>query len=63
MHIYTYFVYICKEIYYIALAHTIKETGEGDANLLQYSCLKNPTNRGAWLGTVHRVYITEAYNS
>lgn len=43
MHIYTYFIYICKEIYYIALAHTIKEAGEGNANPLQNSCLKNPT--------------------
>ena len=25
MHIYTYFVYICKEIYYKELAYTIKE--------------------------------------
>ena len=23
--------------------------------VLQYSCLENPTNRGAWQATVHRV--------
>ena len=28
--------------------------GEKD-NSLQYSCLKNPMNRGAWWATVHRV--------
>ena len=27
----------------------------GDGNPLQYSCLENPTDRGAWRATVHRV--------
>ena len=27
--------------------------GEGNANLLQYSCLRNPMDRGAWWATVH----------
>ena len=26
---------------------------EGNDNLLQFSCLGNPMNRGAWLATVH----------
>ena len=29
--------------------------GEGNGNPLQYSCLENPMNRGAWWATVHRV--------
>ena len=29
--------------------------GEGNGNPLQYSCLKNPVDRGAWWATVHRV--------
>ena len=29
--------------------------GEGRGNTLQYSCLENPTDRGAWQATVHRV--------
>ena len=29
--------------------------GEGNGNLLQYSCLENPMNRGAWQVAVHRV--------
>ena len=29
--------------------------GEGNDNLLQYSCLENPMNRGAWQATVHGV--------
>ena len=29
--------------------------GEGNGNPLQYSCLKNPTDRGAWWTTVHGV--------
>jgi len=27
--------------------------GEGHGNPLQYSCLGNPTDRGAWQATVH----------
>ena len=27
--------------------------GGGQGNPLQYSCLENPTNRGAWRATVH----------
>ena len=29
--------------------------GEGNGNPLQYSCLENPTDGGAWWATVHRV--------
>ena len=27
--------------------------GEGNGNPLQYSCLENPMDRGAWQATVH----------
>ena len=30
---------------------------EGDDNWLQYSCLENPLDRGAWQDTVHQVAI------
>ncbi|KAB0349420.1 hypothetical protein FD754_014277, partial [Muntiacus muntjak] len=30
-------------------------TGEGNGNPLQYSCLENPMDRGAWQATVHGV--------
>ena len=29
--------------------------GVGNGNPLQYSCLENPMDRGAWWATVHRV--------
>ena len=29
--------------------------GEGNGNPLQYSCLENPMERGAWRAIVHRV--------
>ena len=32
-----------------------RSPGEGDGNPLQYSCLGNPVNRGAWRATVHGV--------
>ena len=28
-----------------------RSPGEGNGNLLQYSCLENPMNRGAWQAT------------
>ena len=35
--------------------------GEGNGNPLQYSCLENPMDRGAWRATVHGVSnMTEA---
>ena len=32
-----------------------KSPGEGNGNPLQYSCLENSMNRGAWWATVHGV--------
>ena len=32
-----------------------RATGEGNGNSLQYSCLENPVDRGAWQAMVHRV--------
>ena len=32
-----------------------KSPGAGQGNPLQYSCLENPTDRGAWQTMVHRV--------
>ena len=32
-----------------------RSPGEGNGNLLQYSCLENPKEGGAWWATVHGV--------
>ena len=32
-----------------------RSPGEGNGNPLQYSCLENPKDRGAWQATVHGV--------
>ena len=32
-----------------------RSPGGGHSNPLQYSCLRNPMNRGAWWATVHGV--------
>ena len=32
-----------------------RSPGEGNSNPLQYYCLDNPMDRGAWWATVHRV--------
>ena len=31
-----------------------RSPGVGNGNTLQYSCLENPTVRGAWQATVHK---------
>ena len=32
-----------------------RSPGEGSGNPLQYSCLENPMDRGAWWATVHGI--------
>ena len=32
-----------------------RSPGEGNSYTLQFSCLENPMDRGAWWATVHRV--------
>ena len=32
-----------------------RSPGEGNGCPLQYSCLENPTDRGAWWATIHGV--------
>ena len=32
-----------------------RSSGEGNGTLLQYSCLENPVDQGAWWATVHGV--------
>ena len=32
-----------------------RSPGEGNGNPLQYSCLENPTDRGAWWATVNGI--------
>ena len=37
--------------------------GGGNFNPLQYSCLKNPMDRGAWWATVHGVTNSQTHLS
>jgi len=34
---------------------SVRSSGEGNGNPLQYSCLENPMDRGAWQAIVHGV--------
>jgi len=36
-------------------------SGEGNGNPLQYSCLENPMDRGAWRATVHEVAQSQTW--
>ena len=40
-----------------------RSPGEVNGNPLQYSCLENPTNRGAWRATVHGVSKNQTWLS
>ena len=45
-----------------SISESGRSPGGGHGNPLQYSCLENPMDRGAWQGTVHGVaesYTTE----
>ena len=39
----------------VSLLESGRSPGERNGNQLQYSCLGNPMDRGAWQATVHRV--------
>ena len=39
----------------VSLPRSERSPGEGNSNPLQYSCLENPTDGGAWWATVHGV--------
>ena len=46
----------CKTLHSI---HGLSRSpGEGYSSPLQYSCLENPKDRGAWQGTVYRFTVT-----
>ena len=40
-----------------------RSSGGGNGNPLQYSCLVNPMDRGAWRATVHRVSKSQTFLS
>ena len=63
LYIYCYYLlFIVFFIYcfYLLLLFIYSITiGEGNGNPLQYSCLENPVDRGAWWDAVHRVAESE----
>ena len=45
----------CNEGDWSSIPESVRSPGEGDGNPLQYSCLENSMDRGAWRATVHGV--------
>ena len=43
--------------------HTIWKVGEGNGNPLQYSCLENPRDKGAWWAAIYGVAQSRTYLS
>ena len=48
-----YSLVCCKSFYISDIGDIIYYLGEGNGDPLQYSCLGNPTDRGAWRAIVH----------
>ena len=44
-----------QEIWVQSLGQKMASLGVGNGNPLQYSCLDNPMDRGAWWATVHGI--------
>ena len=44
-----------NKISVLNLGESFAHTGKGNGNPLQYSCLENPMDRGAWRATVHEM--------
>ena len=42
----------------LKLKQVVETTGEGNGTPLQYSCLENPMDRGAWWAVVHGVAMS-----
>ena len=47
----------------LAIKSSIQAQGEGDGTPLQYSCLENPMDGGAWWATVHGVAKSQTWLS
>ena len=45
---------LLSKLWYILTPRSGRPPGGGFGNPLQYSCLENPLDRGAWRATVHR---------
>ena len=48
---------------YSSIPWSGRPTREGNGNPLQYSCLGNPMDRGAWQGTIHGVTKVGYYSA
>ena len=45
----------CEDSCYVIYKYLYIDLGEGNGTPLQYSCLENPMDRGAWQAVVHGV--------
>ena len=54
-----WFSHLFKNFLQFVMVLHIIYSGEGNGNPLQYSCLENPMDTGAWWATVHGVAKTQ----
>ena len=55
--------FVCNTAYPCLIPGLGRSSGEENGNSLQYSCLENPMNRGAWRATVHGVSKNQTWLS
>ena len=48
-----------RPLSFLVFGPSCASSGEGNATPLQYSCLENPTDRGAWWAAVHGVAMSQ----
>ena len=49
------FLFVSLTLKILSLVGFRRSSGEGNCNPLQYSCLENPMDRGAWQSLVHGI--------
>ena len=49
------FLFVSLTLKILSLGGFRRSSGEGNCNPLQYSCLENPMDRGAWQSLVHGI--------
>ena len=53
----------CEKAFHVPFRFSVSCIREGNVNPLQYSCLENPMDRGAWWAAVHGVSKSQTWLS
>ena len=54
-------IYLFINVFLVYIIHYTYRIGEGNGTPLQYSCLENPMDRGAWQAIVHGITKSQTW--